>query len=305
MVNTGIFYLFKLVRWKNLLIAGFIQLFMRYGFTIPIGMVPALDDVQFACGVCATMLFMAAGYVVNDLSDIEADKINKPEKMVVGIKISEMSAWKMYYVFNAVGLTISLFLCLVIQRLKYISIPLITVILLYIYATDFKRKPLIGNIIISLLASLSIFTVLFFDIMPVISSSDLSAELRYFMLLAYIFIAVFAFLTTLARELLKTLEDLEGDRAAGFRTTPVFLGEKKTSILTTVLVIFLMLFTVYLSVKINKLTLFLYTFIFLLVPWVLVVYFLFSNNKNRYSKAQNWMKFTMITGILSLVFLLQ
>lgn len=304
MVNTGIFYFFRLVRWKNLLIAGFIQLFMRYGFTIPVGMTPALDDVQFAFGVFATVLIMAAGYVVNDLLDIEADKINKPEKMIVGIKISENTAWKMYYVFNAVGLMISLILCLVIQRIKYISIPLITIILLYIYATDFKRKPLIGNLIISLLASLSILTVLFFDIMPVISSSVTSIELRYFVLLAYIFIAVFAFLTTLVRELLKTLEDIAGDQAAGYRTTPVFLGEKKTVHLTLILVIFLILFTVYSSVQINKLPLYLYTIMFLQIPWILVVYFLLLNNKKRYSKAQKWMKFTMITGILSLVFLL-
>lgn len=305
MVAKVFVYFFKSVRWKNLLIAAFIQMFLRYGFTIPLGMDPALDDVQFVCGVFATMMLMAAGYIINDLYDIEADKINKPDNMVVSVKISEKNAWKMYYIFNAIGLIISLFLCLVIQRIKYISIPLITVILLYIYATDFKRKPLIGNIIISLLASLSILTVLFFDIIPVISSASISVDRRYFVLLAYIFVAVFAFLTTLIREILKTLEDFNGDKAAGFKTLPVLMGEKKTEILAFLILIILIIFTLYLSTRIHQISLYTYVSIFLLVPWMIVTYFLFSRRRKKYSKAQKWMKLTMVTGILSLLLLSQ
>ncbi|MFN4298674.1 MAG: geranylgeranylglycerol-phosphate geranylgeranyltransferase [Thermaurantimonas sp.] len=302
MVATFFDYL-KLVRWKNLLLAAFIQLFLRYGFYIPFGIDPALDHWQFAAGVLATMLLMAAGYIINDIYDVDTDKINKPDRLIIQNKVSEKNAWILYYLFNAIGLIISFSLSLIINRFKYFSIPVITVVLLFLYATDFKRKPLIGNLIISLLAALSIITVLFFDIMPLISMPTTSVELRYFVLIVHVFIAVFAFLTTLVRELIKTLEDMAGDWRAGYATLPLKIGEKKTIILSIFTLISLFAFSLFSVVKVNAFYLYVYSGIFLLMPWTIVFYLLISDKDNKYKMAQRWMKISMFTGILSLLVL--
>lgn len=291
----------KLVRWKNLLLAAFIQLFLRYGFYIPFGMEPALDHWQFLSGVFATMLLMAAGYIINDIYDVESDKINKPERLIVQNKISEKNAWILYFILNGVGLIIAFSLSLIINHFKYFSIPVITVVLLFLYATDYKRKPLIGNLIISLLASLSIITVLFFDIMPMISLHSSSVELRYFVLVVHVIIALFAFLTTLVRELVKTLEDIAGDRQAGYVTLPLKIGEMNTVIFTLFILTILIFFSLFCAVKINSLYLYIYISICLFIPWIVVFYLMLSGKDKKYKKAQRWMKISMLTGILSLL----
>lgn len=281
--------------------AAFIQLFMRYGFTLPFGMEPALDHWQFSGGVLATMLLMAAGYIINDIYDIETDRINKPDKVIIGVRLSEKNAWKIYFFMNLIGLLISIYLCLVIDRIKYFTIPFITVVLLYLYAIDLKRRPLIGNLVISLLASMSVLTVLFFDIMPVIYLSSISVNLRYFILVVYVFIAVFAFLTTLTRELLKTLEDVRGDLDAGFNTIAISLGNKFTEIFTLFVLMILVSFTVFSAVKIHSFPLYMYILIFLLIPWMTAAYFILSKSKKNYTIAQKCIKITMVSGILSLL----
>lgn len=300
MKATWVDYL-ALMRWKNLLLAGFIQLFLRYGFSLPFGMIPALDHWQFASGVLATVLLMAAGYIINDLHDIESDKVNKPQRMIIGIKITEQSARGLYYVFTAVALIISLYLCLVINKLRYFSIPSITAILLYLYAVDFKRRPMTGNVIIALLAALSILTVLFFDVLPVLYTNEVSAEVMYFVVVVHIVVALFAFLSTLVRELFKTLEDTDGDRKAGYMTLPIAIGEGRTLHITYGLMFVLMVICIYSAIQIGSWWLYAYVAVFLLLPWGAVIYVVQSGKTNRFYKAQNWMKVSMLTGILSLL----
>ncbi|GCD79511.1 prenyltransferase [Schleiferia thermophila] len=296
--NLARFLMF--VRWQNLALAAFIQLFLRYGFVIPFGMTPALSHFQFALGIIATILLMAAGYIVNDIFDLEADKINKPERTFINKFISEKYAWNLYFVFTIFALIISLYLSLIINRINYFSIPVLTALLLYLYATDLKRKALIGNFIIALLAGLSIITVLLFDIMPVITSHKHSSALKYFILIVHIFIAFFAFLTTLIRELIKTLEDCKGDHSAGYSTAPIQFGEQITLHIVRILMVLLASITLYAAYMVKSVYLYIYISCLLILPWAYIFYLLFQNSSNKYSKSQKWMKVTMLFGILSL-----
>lgn len=289
-----------LIRWKNLLLAAFIQLFLRYGFVIPFGMTTALSHTQFLLGVFATIGLMAGGYIVNDIFDLEADKINKPQRVIINKYISEKSAWHLYYFFTLIALIISLYLSLIINRINYFLIPFSTALLLYLYAANLKRKAIIGNFIISILAGLSIITVLFFDILPVISSQKISPALKYFILIVHLFMAFFAFLTTLIRELIKTLEDLSGDQSAGYSTVAVQLGEQKTLLMIRALLFLLISASIYAAFMIKSVYLYIYMTVLLLLPWSYIFFLLNKNSPAKYTKAQMWMKLTMMFGILSL-----
>ena len=292
----------KLVRWPNLLIAAFLQLLLRYALVEPFNFPRALSDSAFLIGVFATILLMAAGNIINDIFDQKADAINKPHRLIVGRWTSEDWAWRVYGTFTIVGVLIGFLLAVHIGKWIYASLPLITAALLYFYSTEYKTKPLIGNLIISFLGSILIITVLMYDIIPVIHAYNPEAGKA----VIYIFLiyAAFSFGSTLLREWIKTLEDVEGDRKAGYETLPIRIGVRIARRLTILWAAFLLIlltaFTwVYTS---NYLRVYL-----LLLPVLLNAYILYLLIRTEnYTKAQKICKIYMLAGILSIaVFTLQ
>lgn len=94
-------YFLKLIRLPNLLMMVLTQFLVRYCIIIPAfqteynitGEFPDhLSKFDFSLLVLSTILIAAAGYIINDIFDITADEINKPESVVIGKKITEKSA---------------------------------------------------------------------------------------------------------------------------------------------------------------------------------------------------------------------
>lgn len=219
----------KLIRYQNLLLLAFMQLVFRYGFLVFQDFPLALKNWQYLLLVLATLLIAAAGYVINDIMDQETDNINKPNKTIVGKTITEGTAYNIYFGLNISGMLIGYYLADCVNKTSFFGIFIISSALLYLYATSFKQIAFVGNFVVALVLALSVIVVGMFDIIPLLSYVALEQSAKMHIILSIILdYVVFAFIINLIREIVKDLEDIEGDDSQGMRTLPIVIGVSKT-----------------------------------------------------------------------------
>ena len=166
-----------------------------------------------AVWVLLSCLFSAgAGYVINDLFDVDSDHINRPNKRILKRFISHKAAIIYYIVLASLGI-ITGFLGGTGMGLFCIAIA----ILLYFYSSDLKAMGLPGNLLIAFMAG----AVVYLSSRGVWQVSK--GHIAEF--------AILAFTITLARELIKDIEDMQGDLEADCRTFPLVNGIPKTKLL--------------------------------------------------------------------------
>lgn len=205
---------------------AFMQLIFRYGFfkiqNIPL----ALADWQYGLLVLSTVLIAAGGYVINNIFDQQTDVINKPHTVVVGKNISETQAYNFYIGLTVTGVAIGFFLSNVIAKPGFASLFILIAATLYLYATSLKQMMLIGNIIVALLLSFSVIIIGIFDLYPATGiENQQQMGLLFSILLDY---AIFAFMINLLREIVKDIEDTDGDYNQGMNTLPIAIGKSRT-----------------------------------------------------------------------------
>lgn len=151
----------------------------------------------------------AAGNVVNDLLDTATDAINKPEKQLIPERITRTEAWRLYALLVVSSLLSAWF----VDPGFFIFCCAISILLRF-YTSDLKGIPLAGNILVAMLTAAAVFSLRLglYDTTR-IPFAELSA---------------LAFFVNLARELVKDVEDLPGDGAAGIRTIAVCYGIDRT-----------------------------------------------------------------------------
>lgn len=217
----------KLIRFQNLLMLALMQFIIRYGFLKTQGILLALSDWQYGLLILSTVLIAAAGYVINDIFDQQTDTDNKPGKVIVGVKIPEETAYYLYAGLNLTGVAIGFYLSNVIGRPGFAAIFILIAATLYFYATSLKQMLIIGNIIVALVLAASVLIVIVFDIFPATypGNQQVMANVSS-VLFDY---AVFAFLINLLREMVKDLEDVNGDYNQGMKTLPIVLGVGRTA----------------------------------------------------------------------------
>ena len=216
----------KLIRYQNLLLLAFMQLIFRYGFfkiqNIPL----ALADWQYGLLVLSTVLIAGGGYIINNIFDQNTDAINKPNTVVIGKSISETQAYNLYIGLTATGVAIGFYLSNVIAKPGFASIFILIAATLYLYATSLKQMMLVGNIIVALLLSFSVIIIGIFDLYPATGiDNQQQMGLFFSILLDY---AIFAFMINLLREIVKDIEDTDGDYNQGMNTLPIAIGKSRT-----------------------------------------------------------------------------
>jgi 4-hydroxybenzoate polyprenyltransferase len=217
----------KLIRYQNLLMLALMQLIFRYGFLELQNIPLALADWQYVLLVLATMSVAAGGYIINNIFDVETDNENKPENVIVGKFISETKAYNLYIGFTVIGVAIGFYLSNVINKPSFASIFIIIAATLYFYATSLKQSLLIGNFIVALLLSFSVIIIGIFDLYPVTYEENRAfMGLLFSILLDY---AIFAFIINFIREIVKDLQDMDGDSNQGMNTLPIAFGTKNTA----------------------------------------------------------------------------
>ncbi len=183
---------------------------------------------------------------------------------------------------------------------------MLAIIALWFYSTNLKKQFLIGNILISLLTSWVLF-ILFFSKYPLNLQELMHVEhqrVRFFRLT--ILYAAFAFIISLIREVVKDMEDMEGDRKYGCRTLPIVWGIQATKVFVAVWIV--VLIGLLLALQIYALGMgwwqsALYCVLLIVIPLIVVLKKLFSAaSPKEYHQMSNLIKIVMFTGILSMFF---
>jgi len=301
-------YFLKLIRIYNLLMVAAIMYLMRLCVMRPMlainGFELQFSELYFFFLVFATVLITAAGYVINDYFDRKTDMVNHPETVIVGKHIDRRLAIILHTVFNVVGVALGMFISYKIGLYQIGFIFVIVTGLLWYYSTTYKRQFLIGNIIVALLTAAVPVLVPVYEI-PMLNKeySELLIENNFSF--NYLFFwacgfAFFAFFATLAREIIKDIEDLEGDDAYGRNTVPIVLGitTAKVIVISLIAILVAALVYIYFTFLDDNISL-IYFSAALVTPLLLLAYLVIrANNKMKYHFASTITKLIMISGLL-------
>jgi 4-hydroxybenzoate polyprenyltransferase len=292
----------KLIRWKNLLLIALIQVLIKYALFQPFNIDVTLNGFGFSLLVIATLCIAAAGNIINDIYDIDTDLINKPEKVIVGKSISEPKAFNLFLVLTIIGVCIGFYLSNLIDKTGFAAIFIFTSALLYVYSTSLKQTILVGNIVVSVLVAMSIIIVGLFDLLPVITPQNQQTQLIMFKIL--IDYALFAFMINLLREIIKDIEDIEGDTKANMRTLPIVIGKNRATKVLFILSFIPLIAVVYYVITFlyNKQIVVGYFLLFIVAPLLYFTIKIFNaKTKKELHLLSNLLKLIMLFGVLSLL----
>lgn len=214
---------FKLVRWKNILLISYVFYLIKFQLFKTLHVKLIITDFQFFNLLISVIAITAAGYIINDIFDIKADEINKPQKVIVSKSISIEKAKRWYQFTNAAGLISGIGLCLKIEKPTYSFIFIGGALLLYYYAKIFKGKPVIGNVIISFLVSFSLFIIPLFTLNFSVKIASQNLAINIILVLSII-----AFGINLVREIVNDIEGVDGDNCLHMKTLPILIGRLRT-----------------------------------------------------------------------------
>ena len=189
-----------------------------------------LAPVYLQAGLAAAAAFFvcAAGNAGNDLVDIQTDRISHPERVLPRGGLSPVVAGRMVVILNIIALAIAAAVNLIAVLVVAVAIGLLAA-----YNLRLKRVPLLGNAVIALLAGLTFIS----------GGLAVDPELA-FALPGPLIAAVFAFLLHLVREIVKDVEDIDGDSAVGVRTLPQIIGVQKALMVALLLLVALVILTI-------------------------------------------------------------
>jgi 4-hydroxybenzoate polyprenyltransferase len=211
----------------------------RSDLVLPPGYGPQMPLFDFALLVLSTVMIAAAGNIINDYFDTRIDRINKPNEVIVGRSVKRRVAMTAHALLSGAGLLIGAYVAWRSDLMQWVWIPAFSIGALWVYSTNLKRSLVIGNGLVATLTALVPLTVGLYEI-PMLAryfstpkvimahggqfmmEPSFFKELWYWVL-AY---ALFAFLSTLVRELQKDMADVKGDAAVGCRTVPIVWGMK-------------------------------------------------------------------------------
>lgn len=184
------------------------------GIVLSGGFYPVLFIQKGIPAMISGFLICAAGMLINDYFDFDVDKVNKPVKHRQMKKFSQ-SFWLSYsIILFAIGISISMF----INQIAFL-LAAANSAALFLYSYKLKSMPLAGNVTVSYL----------------VASTFLFGGAAAGNLIVPGLLALLAFFANTGREIIKTVEDLEGDKAAGMKTIAV-LGEKFSSFLAGIFI---------------------------------------------------------------------
>ena len=191
---------------------------------ILIAIIDKTISIPIVLAMMAVFFETAAGNVINDYFDYNIDLVNKPERPIPSGRISLENGKRYAYLLFAAGTVCGFLISYLTANWIPFIIVLIADVVLYLYAYKLKATPLIGNLAVGFMTGFGFVFGGFTINNPSIVMTS-------------IFLGFFAFVMTTAREIIKDIEDVEGDRKDGARTLPILIGKKKPAILATILII--------------------------------------------------------------------
>lgn len=276
-----------------------------------------LEWFDFALLVFSTLMIAGGGYIINDYFDLRTDRINKPERVIIGKYVKRRVSMMMHVFFNTSAVLVGVYLSWKYQTIWPVIIHILSTTLLWFYSLMLKRKFFSGNVLIAFLAWLTPMLVVLteMDAQAIQGNHELapcisvpfaenylfcSAEAyRDWISLVVLVFASFAFATNLIREIIKDMADVIGDEQIGCKTIPIVIGMMNTKFVVNIL----------LAVTIGAISLVGYTYlremqslIYLatgvIVPLILcAITVRRATKRSDYLMAGNFLKIAMLTGL--------
>ncbi|MBE7652004.1 UbiA family prenyltransferase [Tenacibaculum finnmarkense] len=279
-----LFSLLSVVRGYNILVLIAAQyLAAIFIFSDQKSIKPVLFDWHLLYLVIATICVVAAGYIINNFYDKNADKINRPIKTSLDSYVKQETKLSIYFFLNFTGFGFGL---LVSWRAAFFFA--VYIFSIWLYSHKLKKHPFTGLISVTTLTILPFF-VLF---------------VHYKNFSKVIFVhAIFLFLIILIRELIKNLENIKGAIINNYNTFPVKYGEKNTKKLI-ILLMFLTLAPIcilfnYPAIEYMKYYFYLAAFVLIFIGF----YTWKASKTNQYRLLHNILKVLLLIGVFSLLFI--
>ena len=202
--------LLELMRYRNCAMAGLAAVI---GAGIAYSAAPG-DMIWFILIFFTVFFITGAGNAINDYFDAAIDAVNRPGRPIPSGRLKKDTAFIFSIALFGAGVLISFFIGE--TRIPFL-IAVFNSVLLFFYASFLKRKVFLGNLSVAYLTG---STFLFGG--AAYGQDGLKVTLVLFVL---------SMLATLAREIVKTIEDMEGDRKEGALTLPIMIGERRAAYL--------------------------------------------------------------------------
>jgi len=265
---------------------------------------PNVRGWNFVLICLSSVLIAAAGYIINDYFDLNIDQVNKPKKLVVETIIKRRWAIVWHIVLSFTGVVIGFYIDFTTHIWLLGLSNAVCVFLLFIYSTSLKRRFLVGNILISLLTAWVVLVVAWCEYNHLIKTNN---NLHADKILRDTFLyAGFAFVISLVREVVKDMEDIEGDRKYGCRTMPIVWGVNATKVFVAVWIIALIGTLVAIQVyalRLGWIASVVYSILLIIAPLVWIIKKLYdAKTPHDFHRISSWIKFVMFTGIVSMIF---
>jgi 4-hydroxybenzoate polyprenyltransferase len=294
----------NLIRWKNLIMIALVQILIKFALIEPFieihSISVTLKPFGFFMLVLATLCIAAGGYIINDIYDIDTDKVNKPNKIIINKHISEKDGYTYFMLLNVIGVGLGFYLSYHINYSSLFVVFFISSALLYIYSTALKQMFLIGNIVVSIVVALSILVVGIFDLVPSMTVFNVSNITILEIIRDY---AIFAFLINQVREVIKDIEDINGDHKVGMQTMPIVLGRDRANKIAFILSLIPLFAVVYYIITslYQQQILVGYFLVFVVAPLIYITIKIFSaEQQSHYKHISLMLKLVMLTGMLSM-----
>lgn len=297
----------KLIRLPNLIIIALTLYAFRYLVVKPYygmsGTEFQMDSINYSLMVIVTLFIAVAGYVSNDYFDLEIDRINRPDRPAVSGKISHSA-----FPFIAVSFSILSVAGMIVLWLRmncFWAVPVLLLALLSVwwYAAILKKSLFLGNLAVSFMSSLTLGMAWFFEWLMLHKAGIHIYETKPLNRIA-IGIVVFAFMLSLIREIIKDLEDMEGDGLNNCRSIPIVKGVSFTKNFLYILSMILLILLVFGQIGLSAM--YFPMVVIWLIPAVQLPVLLFiirlrkADSRESYHRLSTMIKWIMVGGIASM-----
>jgi len=298
---TKISAFFKLIRWVNVVIIALTQCLFFYCIKLPLyhasGVLKA--EQQFTLLLLSYTCISAAGYIINDYFDLNIDQINKPDKVIINRFISRRWALFLHIGLSTIGIVLSAKV-----NFENCLLAFASVVVLFAYSASFKKKFLIGNVLVALYLAWVVAITAYFDFRGMLLYKVISGKSFDILFNSSLIFVAFSFIINLIREIIKDMEDVEGDRKYGCKTMPISWGINPSKVFVavwlTVLIAMLITVQVY-AVRLHWWWPIAYALLLVLVPIIWIFKQLFSaQTPDDFHKLSSAIKWIMLTGVLSM-----
>ena len=200
-----VIWFLRMSRWSNVLLLS-AALYLTAVFLLfpQEAVLERLFSWRLLVAVVATGCVTAGGYIINDYFDVQIDRINRPNSLIISRRVPRRRALVLHWTLSTVGVLLGL-----LAGQKVGALELVAASLLYIYSAALKRSPGWGNVLVAGLTASAL-------LVPWLLFGHARQEL-------WIYIG-FSFVISLIREIIKDAEDMRGDAAFGCKTLPIVYG---------------------------------------------------------------------------------